>query len=107
MRRDETTGAIVNERILIIDDEPWVHEVARGYLEREGYIVYSAMTGREGLALAAAKQPALPAFIAACVLAGGMGILHGRPAVVGGADDHPLRARETSCSTACRSFGGT
>jgi DNA-binding response OmpR family regulator len=49
----------VNERIVIIDDEPWVHEVVRGYLEREGYIVYSAMTGREGLELAQSKQPAL------------------------------------------------
>lgn len=49
----------MNERILIIDDEPWVHEVARGYLEREGYIVYSAMSGREGLGLAATKRPAL------------------------------------------------
>jgi len=49
----------MNERILIIDDEPWVHEVARGYLEREGYIVYSAMNGEEGLELAQAKAPAL------------------------------------------------
>lgn len=49
----------MNERILIIDDEPWVHEVARGYLEREGYIVSSASSGREGLELAAAKSPAL------------------------------------------------
>ena len=49
----------MNERILTIDDEPWVHEVARGYLEREGYIVYSAMSGHEGLALAATKRPAL------------------------------------------------
>jgi CheY-like chemotaxis protein len=39
----------VNERNLIVDDEPWVHEVARGYLEREGYIVYSATTKRPAL----------------------------------------------------------
>ena len=38
---------------------PWLLEVARGYLEREGYIVSSAMAGREGLMLAAAKRPAL------------------------------------------------
>ena len=42
----------VNERILIIDDEPSIHEVVRAYLEREGFIVYSASDGREGLDLA-------------------------------------------------------
>ena len=35
----------MNERILLIDDDPSVHEVARAYLEREGYIVYSATDG--------------------------------------------------------------
>jgi DNA-binding response OmpR family regulator len=49
----------VNERILLIDDDPSVHEVARAYLEREGYIVYSATDGRDGLALAATRRPAL------------------------------------------------
>ena len=49
----------MNERIVIIDDEPWVHEVVRGYLEREGYIVYSASTGAEGLELANRKEPDL------------------------------------------------
>jgi DNA-binding response OmpR family regulator len=49
----------VNERILLIDDDASVHEVARLYLERDGFIVYSATTGREGLSLAATRQPAL------------------------------------------------
>ena len=49
----------MNERILLIDDDPSVHEVARAYLEREGYIVYSATDGRDGLALAATRRPAL------------------------------------------------
>jgi DNA-binding response OmpR family regulator len=49
----------MNERILIVDDEPWVHEVTRAYLEREGFLVYSATTGRDGLAVAEAKQPSL------------------------------------------------
>jgi two-component system KDP operon response regulator KdpE len=44
---------------LIIDDEHSVHDVARAYLEREGYEVLSAMGGRDGLALAQAVQPAL------------------------------------------------
>jgi hypothetical protein len=37
----------VNERILIVDDEPSIHEVARAYLEREGFIVYNAHDGRD------------------------------------------------------------
>ena len=49
----------MNERILIIDDEPWVHEVVRAYLERDGFIVYGASDGREGLDLAMTKRPDL------------------------------------------------
>jgi DNA-binding response OmpR family regulator len=49
----------MNERILIVDDEPSIHEVARAYLERDGFIVYSALDGREGLDLALTKRPAL------------------------------------------------
>lgn len=46
----------MNERILIIDDEPWVHDVVRAYLERDGFIVYSASDGRAGLDLAMTKR---------------------------------------------------
>jgi DNA-binding response OmpR family regulator len=49
----------MGQRILIIDDERSVHDVARAYLERDGYEVLSAMGGRDGLALARAAQPAL------------------------------------------------
>jgi two-component system, OmpR family, response regulator RegX3 len=49
----------VADRILIIDDERSVHDVARAYLEREEYEVLSAIGGREGLALAQALQPRL------------------------------------------------
>ena len=49
----------MNERILIVDDEPWVHEVVRAYLERDGFIVYDASDGREGLDLALTKRPDL------------------------------------------------
>jgi two-component system response regulator RegX3 len=49
----------VPDRILIIDDERSVHDVARAYLEREGYEVLSAIGGREGLALAQGLQPRL------------------------------------------------
>ena len=47
------------DRILIIDDERSVHDVARAYLEREGYEVVSAIGGRDGLALAQALRPNL------------------------------------------------
>ena len=49
----------MNERILIIDDEPWVHEVVRAYLERDGFMVYGASDGRNGLDLALTKRPDL------------------------------------------------
>ena len=49
----------MNERILIVDDEPSIHEVVRAYLERDGFIVYSASDGREGLELAMSKRPQL------------------------------------------------
>lgn len=49
----------MNERVLIIDDEPSIHEVVRAYLERDGFIVYGATDGREGLELALSKRPQL------------------------------------------------
>jgi DNA-binding response OmpR family regulator len=49
----------MTERILIIDDDPVVHEVVSACLERDGYIVYSATEGGAGLALSAARRPAL------------------------------------------------
>ena len=49
----------MNERILIIDDEPSIHEVVRAYLERDGFIVYRASDGRAGLELAMSKRPQL------------------------------------------------
>jgi DNA-binding response OmpR family regulator len=52
-------AAVVNERVLVVDDEPSVHEVVRAYLEREGFIVWSARDGREGLRLAEDRRPDL------------------------------------------------
>lgn len=49
----------MSERILIIDDDPAVHEVSGACLERDGYIVSSATEGETGLALTAARTPAL------------------------------------------------
>ena len=42
-----------NKKIVVIDDEPSVQEVVRGYLEKDGYLVYVAGNGQEGLALGA------------------------------------------------------
>ncbi len=43
----------------MIDDEPSVQDVVRGYLERDGYLVYVAGNGAEGLALAERMKPSL------------------------------------------------
>jgi DNA-binding response OmpR family regulator len=49
----------VNERILIIDDDAVVQDVARASLERDGYIVHVVGEGGEGISLNAARAPAL------------------------------------------------
>jgi DNA-binding response OmpR family regulator len=49
----------MHQRILLIDDDLSVHEIVRAYLEREGYLVYAAMNGRDGLDLTHLRQPAL------------------------------------------------
>jgi DNA-binding response OmpR family regulator len=49
----------MKERVLVIDDEPSVHDVARGYLEREGFQVLGAINGRDGLAMARDMKPSL------------------------------------------------
>jgi DNA-binding response OmpR family regulator len=47
------------QRVLLIDDDPSVHEVVRAYLERENYLVFSAITGTDGLDLVRFKDPSL------------------------------------------------
>lgn len=49
----------MNERILLIDDDPRVHELLRAYLERDGYIVHSSAEGRDGIAMSATSNAAL------------------------------------------------
>ena len=48
-----------NNKIVVIDDESSVREVVEAYLERDGYNVFVAGSGSEGLALAERIQPAL------------------------------------------------
>ena len=49
----------MNERVLVVDDERSVQEVARAYLEREGFIVDSATDGRAALAALERRPPDL------------------------------------------------
>ena len=53
------TDSELNKRIVVVDDDPSVREVARGYLERDGYLVYLAATAAEGLAVAERVKPGL------------------------------------------------
>ncbi len=54
-----STNGTINKKVVVIDDEPSVQEVVRGYLEKDGYLVYVAGNGREGLALAERTKPGL------------------------------------------------
>jgi DNA-binding response OmpR family regulator len=49
----------MNKKIVVIDDEPSVQDVVRGYLEKDGYLVYVAGNGRDGLAVAERTKPGL------------------------------------------------
>ncbi len=49
----------MHERILIVDDEPEIVRVLRGYLEQSGYRVLSAYDGLEGLRRARQEAPDL------------------------------------------------
>jgi len=46
-------------RLLVIDDEPQIHRFLKPALEAAGYEVVAAMTGAEGLRLAAVRAPDL------------------------------------------------
>lgn len=47
----------MNHSILLVDDEPPILELARGYLEREGFAVASAADGTAGVDLARSLRP--------------------------------------------------
>jgi DNA-binding response OmpR family regulator len=49
----------MNKKVVVIDDELSVQEVVRGYLEKDGYLVFVAGNGRDGLALAERTKPGL------------------------------------------------
>ncbi len=47
----------MNERILVVDDEPKIVKLARDYLERSGYAVLTAGNGRSALSIARSEKP--------------------------------------------------
>jgi len=49
----------INKKIVVIDDEPSVQEVVRAYLEKDGYVVFVAGNGVDGLRLSEKMKPAL------------------------------------------------
>ena len=53
------TSLLNNQTVLIVDDDPNVLQLARLYLERDGYGVTTALDGVQGLAMAREEQPSL------------------------------------------------
>ena len=49
----------INKKIVVVDDEPSVQEVVRAYLEKDGYVVFVAGNGVDGLKLSEKMKPAL------------------------------------------------
>jgi len=49
----------MSNKVLVADDDPIMHRVLRHYLERNGYQMLNATTGREALELADREQPHL------------------------------------------------
>ena len=49
----------MNERILVVDDEPKIVKLARDYLESSGFRVATAVDGQTALAIARRDNPAL------------------------------------------------
>jgi DNA-binding response OmpR family regulator len=47
------------KRILVVDDDPWVRKLVRGYLERAGFAVTATASGEEALAEFTAHPPDL------------------------------------------------
>jgi DNA-binding response OmpR family regulator len=47
------------KRILIIDDEPKIADVVKSYLEKSGYMVFIALSGKEAFAKFEKEKPSL------------------------------------------------
>lgn len=55
----QTFGGGMAQKILVVDDEPKIVELLRGYLRQAGYIVLEAFDGKEALERFRLEQPAL------------------------------------------------
>ena len=55
----EYSGVVGSARLLIVDDEPSVHQLVRTMLRRGGYDLQTASNGEEGLRMAKAAPPDL------------------------------------------------
>lgn len=49
----------MSEKILLVDDEKKILEVVQAYLEKEGYLVYTSMSGKQALEIFKKVNPAL------------------------------------------------
>ncbi|MBL0126772.1 MAG: response regulator transcription factor [Flavobacteriales bacterium] len=47
------------QKVLLVDDEPDILELLKYNLEREGYVVFTALNGREGIKIAKSERPDL------------------------------------------------
>ena len=56
-RGEGSTSPKPLSRVLIVDDDPMVHQLLRGRLQQDGFEVFSATDGIEGLALAREARP--------------------------------------------------
>ena len=54
-----SANVVPHQTVLVVDDDPNVLQLARLYLERDGYGVTTALDGGEGLAKAREEQPGL------------------------------------------------
>lgn len=52
-----STPTALGQSVLVIDDDPHVHELLQRFLRREGFDVKAVGSGREGIAWAKARQP--------------------------------------------------
>ncbi len=56
---EEPEAAAQGPVVLLIDDDPTVHDLVRRFLNKEGFHTIGAMSGMEGLELAARLQPSI------------------------------------------------
>jgi len=54
-----TQSEIMTDTVLVVDDDPMVHRVLGHYLERAGYQLSTAHTGRQAIELATRDMPRL------------------------------------------------